>query len=276
LCVRLGGGRCGRCVRSWTANLTTTTKGKSTTQSYWTVREQIAGSPVHDGRQCRQRRHAERGHCHRQRANAGIYVAGQAQKVSGGQEDWVVRRAATAGAPGRPWMTSSTAQPAFRGRGRDRGPGGKSLRRRLGRQSHKRLDHTYDWLVRKSADGGATWTINDDYHVSSNYAEAYAAGVDLAGNEYVSARPRNPASGTPLFAPTRAGHGLQSMISSSRLEKRASGGRLPSIRPGICTTAVTLSTDQTPLTGLSAPHPAPPQRRPLRASLRKRRCSFRR
>lgn len=170
-----------------TANLTTTTKGKSTTQSYWTVREQIAGQSgfttvdsVANGGTPNGVTVIGSG------ANAGIYVAGQAQKVSGGQEDWVVRKSGNGGS------TWSTVDDFEYGSGLHSeaeavtaDPAGNLYVVGWGVKAISGSTDTYDWLVRKSADGGATWTINDDYHVSSNYAEAYAAGVDLAGNEYV-------------------------------------------------------------------------------------------
>ena len=49
---------------------------------------------------------------------------------------------------------------------------------------YKNISH---WLVRKSGNGGASWSINDDFQLTANAsAKAYAAGVDLAGNVYVA------------------------------------------------------------------------------------------
>jgi hypothetical protein len=43
------------------------------------------------------------------------------------------------------------------------------------------------WLVRKSANGGATWTTADDFQLSSvKNAFPYAVGIDLAGNVYAA------------------------------------------------------------------------------------------
>jgi hypothetical protein len=47
--------------------------------------------------------------------------------------------------------------------------------------------NSYDhWIVRKSGDGGATWSVDNDYQMAaSKSSSALGAGTDLAGNLYV-------------------------------------------------------------------------------------------
>jgi len=47
--------------------------------------------------------------------------------------------------------------------------------------------NSYDhWIVRKSGDGGATWSVDDDYQLAQSKSSfALGAGTDLAGNVYV-------------------------------------------------------------------------------------------
>ena len=52
------------------------------------------------------------------------------------------------------------------------------------------------WMVRRSLDGGATWTTVDAYQASSGYAAtAFGAGADAQGNVYVVGRAATPSKG---------------------------------------------------------------------------------
>ena len=65
------------------------------------------------------------------------------------------------------------------------------------------------WIVRKSSDGGASWSVNDDYQLSLSdpnpAAVPSAVGTDLAGNVYVAGTANGSADVAHAIVRTNAG-----------------------------------------------------------------------
>jgi len=116
---------------------------------------------------------------------AGVYVVGSASAANG-SGNWIVRKSADAGTT---WATidnfqltpntGSNMAEAVTGDG-----AGNVFVAGLGSAPSNLMSH---WIVRKSGDGGATWTTSDNFRLASTKnAVASGAGVDASGNVYVA------------------------------------------------------------------------------------------
>lgn len=170
------------------AQVTTKTGGGTTTLPYWTVREQAAGrsgfstvdsfvGPANDG-------------LFRPNGitvvnsgpNAGIYVTG----IAG--SNWMVRKGTNGGGS---WSTIDSFQykPGYNSGAEGVAADANGNVYAVGYSAPGAGATTTGchWLVRESTNGGATWQTSDDYQLSASSPrmnEAFAAGVDAAGNAY--------------------------------------------------------------------------------------------
>jgi hypothetical protein len=128
--------------------------------------------------------------------NAGVYVAGYSSR------HWLVRKSTDGG---NTWAlvddfkydpASNAPSGAF---GLTADPAGnlyvvgRGQKGKVTGGTAKKPTYTYTshWLVRGSSNGGASWSLDDDYELSSAanlVTQAYAAGTDAAGNVYAAGK----------------------------------------------------------------------------------------
>ena len=134
--------------------------------------------------------------------NAGIYVAGE----DAGR--WLVRKSSDNGSS---WSTVDNFL-YFAGAGDETLPFGMTADHSGNVYVVGIGDGATDahWLVRKSMDGGRSWTIDDDFQFSTapgSFSRAWGIGTDLAGNVYVTGTGRGPSFPGIFHALTRSNVG---------------------------------------------------------------------
>ena len=182
-------------IGSVTKSVTTTVRNKpvTTTTSYATVRELASGQSAFatvqqaSGMTFRAVTAIDGG------ASAGVYVVGASGSA------WSVLKSADAGTTWSiidqyryPTASGATAaNEAYAVVGDLSGNvfvAGGGLKATLTGSAKGKPVYSYrnHWLVRKSGDGGVTWTVDDDYLLSSSGSSyMQGMGTDLAGNVYV-------------------------------------------------------------------------------------------
>jgi hypothetical protein len=149
---------------------------------------------------------------------AGIFVIGlgQVTQKSVSASVWIVRRSQDDGAT---WTTVDTYEPSSEGRGVALGVDGAGNLYGLGYVQNSAKGVFFDWYVRKSSDGGSTWTTVDHFSTSgtSNFPEAFAS--DAKGNLYVAGYSSNSTTGdTWIVRESVGGTGAWTTVDSYQLD----------------------------------------------------------
>jgi hypothetical protein len=116
-------------------------------------------------------------------ATNAIYVAGYQQTSTSSAAVWTVRKTTNGGTS---WSTIDTFNNSSTGACAARGIAWNSQDSSVYVSGRCATSTGYHWIVRRTANGGTTWTVDDDYQLHSGTA-SYPNGISATGGGHVYA-----------------------------------------------------------------------------------------